>query len=99
MSNESKKAQLAGDPVLRRNVALWKRAKRRTRNPAASNPAWVKMADFTSVCEEVVAKGPGFEIDHIIPFRGKFVSGLHVPNNVQVIPTDVNKRKYNSFEV
>ena len=43
----------------------------------------------------------GFEwhVDHVIPLRGKKVSGLHVPNNLQVIPGIDNQRKTNKFEV
>ena len=38
-----------------------------------------------------------WEVDHIIPLRGKLVSGLHVPTNVQVIPKAENRRKRNHF--
>jgi hypothetical protein len=43
----------------------------------------------------------GFQwsVDHVIPMRGKKVSGLHVYNNVQVIPSAVNSQKHNSYEV
>ena len=38
-----------------------------------------------------------WEVDHIIPLRGNEVSGLHVPNNVQVIPKTLNRAKRNKF--
>lgn len=38
-----------------------------------------------------------WEVDHIIPLRGKLVSGLHVPTNVQVIPKALNRRKRNVY--
>lgn len=38
-----------------------------------------------------------WQIDHIIPLRGKTVSGLHVWNNLQVIPKTVNLEKGNTF--
>jgi hypothetical protein len=39
------------------------------------------------------------EVDHIIPLLGKLVSGLHVENNLRVIPKDVNRLKSNRFMV
>jgi len=62
-------------------------------------PAW---AD-NFLCNEVRAlvwlrsdvTGIKWELDHIIPISGIDVCGLHVENNLQVIPAYLNARKNN----
>jgi hypothetical protein len=39
--------------------------------------------------------GTPWEADHILPLRGRSVSGLHNPFNLQVIPRSINRRKSN----
>ena len=40
-----------------------------------------------------------WHVDHILPLRGRRVSGLHVPTNLQVIPGADNCRKSNHVEL
>ena len=41
--------------------------------------------------------GIKWHLDHMLPLRSKTVSGLHVWNNLQVIPEKMNTEKHNSL--
>lgn len=58
-------------------------------------PPW---ADIKAIIEFYKNCPEGYEVDHIHPLRGKFISGLHVIDNLQYLPKDENRSKSNKFE-
>jgi len=69
-------------------------------------PNWLTDEDFAKIDAAYLqaqqlwqATGIRHHVDHIIPLRGKKVSGLHVPANLRVISASENLKKHNKFEV
>lgn len=82
--------------------ARWRRDNPRGWHGRRFMPQWAShamMRDFYRESKRLT-KETGIEhhVDHIVPLRGKIVTGLHVPANLQVIPKLVNLQKYNKFD-
>lgn len=58
-------------------------------------PDW---ADLEKIKEFYLNCPRGYEVDHIIPLKGKFVSGLHVEHNLQYLTKLENRNKRNKFK-
>ena len=66
-------------------------------------PHWLTVEDVTqiaSIYEQAkhLTKATGIEmvVDHILPLRGRNVSGLHVPSNLRIITAKENAMKANN---
>ena len=59
-----------------------------------ATPKW---ADLDAIKQFYMNCPDSMTVDHIIPLRGKNVSGLHVANNLQYLTASENSRKYNKY--
>jgi hypothetical protein len=57
-----------------------------------------KWANTDKIREIYVNRPEDCHVDHIVPLRGKNVSGLHVEYNLQYLPIKENMRKHNTYK-
>ena len=57
-------------------------------------PPW---ANLEAIKQFYLNRPEGHHVDHIIPLRGKTVSGLHILENLQYLPAKENLAKSNKF--
>ena len=78
-------------------------AKTRTRQAAKLKaiPAWADLDQIKRIytaCASISERtGVEHHVDHIIPLQGKTVCGLHVENNLAIIPAQMNLQKSNTY--
>ena len=63
-------------------------------------PEWARkdksiVREIQKIYADCKALGKDYHVDHIVPLRGKDVSGLHLPWNLQIIPKEDNLSKGN----
>ena len=75
---------------MRRRPASAAEASKRRAAKDQRVPAW---ADLPAIRAFYKACPPGLTVDHVIPLRGKTVSGLHVLENLQYLTPTENSSK------
>ena len=80
------------------------RVARRRAGVGRATPHWLTAADHASIAGKysmaaLMTKlvGVPYHVDHVVPLRGKTVSGLHVPWNLQVLRGEENMKKHARF--
>lgn len=83
---------------------LYARVEKRRAAKIKRTPLWFGEFDrfvfeeaFDLAVFRLAATGVRHEVDHMLPLQGTKVSGLHVANNIQVVPVFVNRMKMNSM--
>lgn len=99
---EAKKAGWAALAAVRDKEQPSRRAAREAKRRAAKlqrTPAWAdfkKIEDFFAQAQAAQEFfGNEWHVDHVYPLQGDWVSGLHVHENLQVLPGIENVRKHN----
>lgn len=65
--------------------------------PAWANPFFIEeIYDLSR--RRTVATGFAWNVDHIVPLQNELVCGLHVENNLRVIPRAQNRLKHNRHD-
>ena len=96
--SENEKKRKFADPLWRNAWNAWRAAKKRNRVPS-----WVSftehiLPEYRRLLDGVPIGKNGYVVDHIIPLKGKEVSGLHVPSNLQRLSFSENCRKGSAFK-
>jgi hypothetical protein len=66
-----------------------------------ATPKWADLDAirmFYEVADVLSRGGVKFHVDHLVPIRGKEVRGLHVQDNLRVIPAFLNLKKGNRLQ-
>lgn len=74
-------------------VTAYARAYQLAKQRAA--PLWLTKSQLEKIKQFYVNRPDGYHVDHIVPLKGKNVSGLHVPWNLQYLRAAENIAKSN----
>ena len=97
--NKRQRDRNAADPTLNRYFAKLRIAAKKKAVPPwfseIDDLVWREAQSLTRI--RLDATGIKWEADHMIPIKAKTASGLHVWNNCQVIPAQLNAMKKNKL--
>lgn len=97
--DKAEKEERAKTAPARRKAAARVRHANRRAAETRQTPSWADKEAIRAVYLEAVRltqeTGVQHHVDHVIPLRGRLVSGLHVHQNLQVIPWLDNLKKSN----
>ena len=104
----------ANKDVVRERSRLWKsrnkhkvasQTRKRQAAKAQRTPPWLNSEHLKQIehlywlaSDLRCVSGQTYHVDHIIPLQGRDICGLHVPWNLQILPSDINERKFNNYE-
>ena len=104
--NKEKRNELSKNWRLRNRAAMNALKMKRHADILQRTPKWLTVDDFWLIQEAyALAKlrtaltGIDWQVDHVVPLRGRNVSGLHVPTNLRVVPASENRKKGNRYAV
>lgn len=99
--NEKNRLRRASKPHTHANKESQRRAAKLQRTPKwlTEDDFWMIEQAYELAALRTKMLGFSWHVDHVIPLKGKKVSGLHVPTNLQVIPGLENIKKHNKYEV
>lgn len=88
-----KKFQKKYQPIKNSHTSKYRAVKKQ------AMPKWLSEKDIQQINSMYINCVSGYQVDHIIPLRGDNVSGLHVPWNLQYLPSFQNEVKSNTVQI
>lgn len=85
-------------------LTIYMRNVKRNSRSKQAIPKWLnsghqfELACICTYAASLNSVGLHYHVDHIIPLQGDIVSGLHTPDNLQVITAEENLRKGNRYD-
>ena len=97
----TRRAYFDANPHLRAALSSRARAKllQRTPNWLTDDDFWLIDQFYELAALRTQVTGFAWHVDHVVPLRGKQVSGLHTPDNLRVVPAQINLQKGNRYAV